>query len=385
MNLLKLIERNVRRNLRRTLLTTLTFALSTFIFTLLISVPASIDRIVAEASTTLRVIVNNKTGPWYGLPARYCQQIREMPGVTGCVALTGWPSYYRDDREEIGAFAEGLEAADVYPDFQLSPAELAQFAGTRRAAQVGSLLMKKHGWRRGQQIRLRGDSGRLELSFLIVGEIPSKRYPNVFVFRRDYLQEAHKAMGWGEGEDAWFLVARVDRVEHIPAVIHEIDGYFHNSDFETRTTTESAAISGSLSAVGDVRAIAYSLGVVVLLTVMLIAANSMAMMVRDRLSEVALMRALGFGHGRVAALLLGESALVGLVGGAIGAGLVWWMFVGGVTLGAVLGGVAGYLAVSARAAWAGLGAALAVSLVSATLPVLGAVRITPALALRKVV
>ena len=78
-NLLKLMARNVRRNLRRTILTTITVALATFIFTVLVSVPASMDRIIADASVTLRLIVNNKTAPWYDLPARYCNEIRQMP------------------------------------------------------------------------------------------------------------------------------------------------------------------------------------------------------------------------------------------------------------------------------------------------------------------
>src|SRR5580692_13076410 len=95
-NWIKLIERNMRRNLRRTILTILTIALAAFIYTVLVSVPASMDRVVKDASGTLRLIVVNKTAPWEDMPARYCDQIAKMPGAAACVAMTGWFATWRN-------------------------------------------------------------------------------------------------------------------------------------------------------------------------------------------------------------------------------------------------------------------------------------------------
>src|SRR5215468_8107689 len=105
----------MRRNLRRTVLTVLTIAVATFIFTILISVPASMDRLVSDAATSLRLVVNNKTAPWGGVPARYCDEIRQLPGAAACVALTGWVANYRDVSDPIQVFAAGPENLDVYP------------------------------------------------------------------------------------------------------------------------------------------------------------------------------------------------------------------------------------------------------------------------------
>src|SRR5215469_16320519 len=113
----KLIERNMRRNLRRTILTTLTIALATFIFTVLISVPASMDRLVSDAATGSRLVVNNKTAPWEDLPARYCAEIRPLPGVAACVAITGWVFVYRDVSNPILVYGTGPEEPDVFPDY----------------------------------------------------------------------------------------------------------------------------------------------------------------------------------------------------------------------------------------------------------------------------
>ena len=103
----KLILRNMRRQLRRTVLTALTIALATFVFVLLLAVPASMDRIIEQASTTLRVVINNRTGPWYDLPPKYCDQVARLPGVTACVAMTGWPTIYQNERDVIQTFAAG--------------------------------------------------------------------------------------------------------------------------------------------------------------------------------------------------------------------------------------------------------------------------------------
>lgn len=384
-NWFKLVERNMRRNLRRTILTMLTVALATFIYTVLVSVPASMDRVIKDASGTLRLIINNKTAPWQDLPARYCDQIREMPGTAACVAITGWFANWRSVSEPVFAVAAGPEIADVFPDYALTPEQRAGQAAEKRTAIVGEILMRKYGWKIGDHITLRGaDADHMELSFVILGTMKSKRYPNTFLFRRDYLMASRKAYGLGDSDIAWNIVVRARSAAELAPLAKEIDDNFKNSDYETRSMTESDALSGGLSALGNLRAIVFALSVVVLLTVLLIAANSTVMMVREQISDVAVMRALGFGRATVAALLFGECGAIGLVGGVIGAGAALWMFSKGITLGAALGGN-GALWVTPDQVLSAVIAALAVSILSGVVPIFEAVRISPALAFRKVV
>ncbi len=385
MNSIGFVERNMLRNLRRTILTTLTVALATFIFAVLVSVPTSMDRIISDASTTLRLVVNNRTGPWYGVPARDCQQIREMPGCIACAAITGWFATYHEDRDEIFGAAVSPEFSQVFTDYDISHDTQAAMIKDRRAAVVGGVLMKKYGWKIGQQIMLKAnDASNLELTFIITGEIPSKHYPNSFVFRRDYLREAQKAAGMPDNDVAWQLIVRADRAEHVAPLAKEIDDAYRNSDYETRSITESDALSGALSAIGNIRGIVYGLCAVIALTILLIAANAMAMMVRERLTDVAVMRTLGFSQARVATLLFGECAAIGLVAGALGALPAWWLFSGGLTLGAALGGN-GALWVTGASALEALAIAVILSLLSGVIPILNAIRIPPADAMRQVV
>ncbi len=386
MKILVIAIRNLRRQLRRTALTALTVALATFIFTVLVSVPASMDRIVDEAAKGLRLIVTAPNA--YKLPVRYRDVIKGLPHVTACVAEIQWSAIYQDPRDPITAFGVDSDVGLVFndADYQLRPDEIEQLQHDRRNAMIGRVLMRQHKWRLGQQITLRnpGDPN-LTLTFIPTVEVPARHAPNAFVFRRELLDEAvKKHYGADITDRASFLAVRVDHQENIPLVIDEIDSRFHNSEAETETLTESDALANGMSALGDVRGIIYSLCAVVLMTVLLVAANSLAMTVRERVAEVAVMRALGFGRGHVAMMLLTEAAMIGAIGAATGAAVARALFGGGITLGAVLGG-AGYMEVRPAVALEGFIVAVAITLLSAAIPVIGALRIRPALAFRQIV
>jgi putative ABC transport system permease protein len=350
----------------------------------LVSVPDSINRIVTDASTTLRLIVVNRNLPLLGMPARYCDRIRAMPGCAACVATTLWPATFLGGSDQILAVAEGLEIADVFPDYDLSGDARRALNRERRGAFAGSVLMRKYGRKPGDQITLRGtERDQLKLTFVLLGELPSKRYPNVFAFRRDYLEEVRTANGYPGADLATNLVVRVDRPDQLQTLVHQIDDTFRNSDYETRTLTESDALAAGLSALGDLRGIVLSLCAIVILTVLLIAANSAAMMVRERINEVAIMRAIGFGRPAIAAMLFGECGAIGLCGGILGAGAALWIFGSGVVVGA-LGG-AGALWVRPQGAALALTIATATTLVSGILPIWSAIRIAPAMGITQIV
>lgn len=383
---LRLIFRNLTRQPRRTLLTLMTFAMAAFIFTVLAAIPASIDMILATTAQTLRLYSYNGDGRYIGVPARDCREIEKIPGVVGCLPMVVLRATYQHEHEVVQTFAiDADKVAAVYPDYDLSPTVLDQFTHDRTAAVAGRILMRNQGWKIGDIVTLVGDSGRLKIRFRLVGEIPSRNYPNFFMFRRDYLVEAEKAIGIPEEKHpAGFLVTRVASPAEVPSVVREIDRTFHNSDYETATMTESEAVSGLMSTVGDIRGIIDGVSAAIALTIFLIAANAMSMLVRERLQDVAVLRTLGFNRWFVARLLFGECALIGTAGGALGAGFAIWQFNSGTTLHSVLERV-GYLSVTYSAALEALVAAVCISILSAVVPVLGATRGTPADAFRKTI
>ncbi len=378
--------RNLRRQRSRAIFTALSFAVAVFIYTVLIAVPVSMDRIAEGASKGLRLIVTERNNQ--ALPAHYCGPIKKLPHVMGCAPEILWTGIYRDPRNAIVMFGvtSDLNSVTASTDYQVPAATSKEFNSDRRYAIVGSVLMKEQGWKLREPVTLRDpENPKLTLTVIPIIELPTEYLARVFYFNRGLFDDAIKNLfGADIANRASFLVVRVDRPENMGLVASAIDENFHNSEAETETETESDSVAGVVSGIGDVKPIIYGLCIVILLTVLLIAGNSMAMMVRDRTGEVAVMRALGFRQTHIAILLFSEAALIGLIGASIGAGAALWMFGKGVSLGAVTG-MMGYMAVRPETAIAAIAVATIVSIASAVLPVMGAVRIPPALAFRKVI
>ena len=384
--LLKIAIRNLRRQLRRTILTALTFAIAVFLCTVLIAVPWSMDRIADNASKGLRLVVTERNNG--NLPARYCGPIKHLPHVMGCAPELLWGAVYRNPKDPIIAYGITADITSVSgsSDYQVPPDKVKQFLKDRRSALVGHTLMRENGWKIGEPVTLRNPSNaKLTLTFIPIVEYPTEYMSRVFFFDRRMLDDAVKNVYGANIQDlASFIAVRVDRAENMGFVANEIDENFHNSDAETETTTESDSVANVVSAIGNIRTIIYSLCMVVLLTVLLIAANSMAMMVRDRISEVAVMRALGFTRTHIATLLFTEAVLIGLCGAIVGASIALWLFARGVRLGEITG-MLGYLEVRPETALAVIAGAVLVSVASALGPVIRAMRVVPAMAFREIV
>jgi putative ABC transport system permease protein len=384
--LLTIAMRNLRRQRRRTIFTALTFAVAVFIYTVLVAVPLTMDRIADNASKGLRLVVTERnTGD---LPAKYCNSINKMPHVLGCAPEILWNAVYRDPRDTIATYGitQDLASVSSSSDYVVPPEIIKRFWSDKRTVLVGADLMRAEGWKLGEPITLHEPrDSRLNFTFIPIAVLPTEYLSRAFWFHRSMIDDAVlNLFGVDNRDRAAFLVVRVDRAENMGLVASEIDENFHNSEAETETNTESDSVANVITTIGDVKTIVYSLCLVVLLTVLLIAANSMAMMVRDRTSEVAVMRALGFQRTHIATLLLSEAALIGLSGASLGAVAALVKFGHGVSLGAVTG-MLGYMEVRPETALAAVAVALAVSIAAAALPVMRAIRIAPAVAFRKVI
>jgi putative ABC transport system permease protein len=386
MKFLELILRNLTRQPRRTALTSLTVALATMVFAMLVAVPTSIDRLVAAAGRRQRLYVINRTGP-YNLPARYCHGIEKIDHVTACAAEIDLWFYYRSDTDWIGVDAADPQILETAPSGFLLPQTAAQFRHERRAAIVGVETLERYGFHIGQQIELRGNFGEtgVELQFIIAGVFSDKSLPNAFMIRRDYFDDTMQNLGQKVFQNASDrLIVRVDSADNLGQVARLIDSSYRNSESETRTQAESDFLASELSNMENIRVIILTLIGVVLVTVMLVAGNSIAMTVRERIPEIALLRTLGFQQVRIAGLLFAEAFIVGFAGGVVGSAGAMFLFAGGTDLVSITNGI-GLISISWWVATAALASTIATSLLSGALPIAGALRIAPAMGLRKVV
>ena len=315
MKYVHLVLRNMTRNKRRLALTVMSIAVSLFVFSALVSLPAVANQILASSASSERLVCHNKAGLTYGLPEAYKQKIVLAPHVEAVVAQSWFGGMYHNPTDQFPNFAIDHEQAEtMWPDWFL-PGVAAKFRGLRTACLVGPGTMRRFGWHVGQHVMLKGTIYPFNPTFTIVGELTSKAPPDFFLFRRDYLEE----MAGRPGFVSMFYI-RADSSGAMPLITAELDETFANSSAETQTESESSFYAGFLANYQALFRMASVLGLIVVISIGLVAANTAAMSIRERRGEIAVMRSMGFGTRLILAMLLGESVIVGLVGGLLGCG-----------------------------------------------------------------
>jgi putative ABC transport system permease protein len=319
-----LVLKNLVRSKRRTFLTVLSIAVSLFIFSALVSVPTVADQILGNTASSTRIAMHNKAGLAYSIPVAYKQRVVTLPHVEVVVPESWFGGVYHEVSDQFPNLAADPEDVDkMWPDWGISPEEFEQFKKIRTAALVGGSTMKRFHLKVGQQIQLKGTLYPFNMTLQIVGTIGGKAPPDFLLFRRDYLEEAAKAVKVGSVPPAEVvdnMWIKVDKPENVPQVIATIDEGFANSSAETLSESEAAFIGSFLDQYRTFFRMAELLGFIVVLTIGLVAANTAAMSIRERRGEIAVMRSMGFPSRTILSLLLAESLIIGLIGGVIGCG-----------------------------------------------------------------
>jgi putative ABC transport system permease protein len=327
--LLAFALRQLLRSPRRTLLTFVGLVISFFLYTalesMLYTLESVLDRTASETGIFLRA---RGRGGFFraALPARYVDGVREVEGV---VAASPVRFYFGLGRAE-GSFAVALGVeAESYLRVRalegIGEEEERAFRADRSGALVGRSLLDSNGWRVGERVTIRG-AGRLpSLAFTIRGAIESQdRLGRVALVHLDYLDDVIGGAG-----RVSFIQARVRTPELAAVSARAIDLRFANFTVPTETTTERAHLATVLSNLSSVLAALRVIGGLTLAVTVLVVGNCVAMSVRERTVEIGTLRAVGYGRGRVLALVLVESVAVAAVGGAVGALAAWGSLEGG--------------------------------------------------------
>jgi putative ABC transport system permease protein len=376
-----LIHRNLFRNRLRTVLTALAIAFSIFLVCAVRTLPSVRDAIFAEAALSLRISVHNKAGLVYHMPLAYVQRVRSLPHVAAVNHFTWFGGIYTEPKDLFPNFAIDPETVgETWPDYGWDPAALEAFRRTRNGALVGVRTMKKFGWAVGDGVTLRGTVFPVDLSFKIVGTVPERGNPIVFWFQRAYLEEAMAPYGgWGRVGMIW---ARVDRPEHVAPVMAAVDDLFRNSEAETAAETERSFYANFFSSLEGIITVVSAVGFLVVAAIILIAANTAAMSIRERLPELAVLKTLGFRRRLLLVLLLGECVLMAAVGGGVGAVAAYVILNAGQSGWSPILGPLGLFIMPVSVLLDGLFIALTVGIVAGVVPARGAARLNVAAALR---
>jgi putative ABC transport system permease protein len=388
-----LVVRNLTRHPLRSLFTTLSIALSIFLVCAVLSLPSALTAILDKATSNTRISVHHEAGLTYLLPASYVNKVRSVPGVAHVNHYTWFGGLYDEPKNMFPNFAIDASAVDVmWPDYDIDPVALRRFKAIRNAALVGEQTMKKFGWRVGQNITLKGTAFPVNLTFEIVGMIPAASgNPVVMWFNHKYLEESLQPRpGWPFSGFPFvgMVWVQADRPENVDRIMRDVDALFHNSEAETAAETERSFFANFMSSFQGFIRVILGVGFLVVAAVVLIAANTSAMGVRERIPEIAVLKSLGFRRRPILTVLLCESVLQGLVGGVVGAGGAYLLFsalsaagqTGG--LGPLLGPLGSFY-MSGATAMQGVAIALVVGAISGIVPAWNGARLNVVDALRR--
>jgi putative ABC transport system permease protein len=276
----------------------------------------------AEATSSARLVSRNAISLVFPMPLTYAQKIRQVPGVTAVSWANWFGGVYITERNFFPQFA--IDAAtylDMYPEFVLKPEEKKAFLTDRRGAVVGRKLADQYGWKVGDQIPLRGTIFPGTWTFTlraIYDGIDAKTDETQFFFHWQFLNETVKARFPRRGDQIGVYVVEIRDPTQAAAISQDIDATFKNSLAETLTETEKAFQLGFVAMTEAILVAVQAVSFVVIIIIMAVMANTMAMTARERYSEYATMKALGFGQGFVAVLVFAESIGIALAGGALG-------------------------------------------------------------------
>jgi putative ABC transport system permease protein len=329
MKYLHIIGRNLLRRKIRTIFTLLTIFIAFVLFGVLMAIRAAFSMGVEMAGVD-RLMILNKISIIMPLPASYGERVRTIEGVKDVTHANWFGGYYRDPK--TGSFANMAVEPEswlrMYPEFVIPEEQKKAWCEDRTGAIVGVSTMKKFGWKVGDRIPLQATifsrPDRRAWEFTIDGTYDSNvkgtDTTNMF-FHYDYLDEVLKGTGFA-GNVGWYVI-RVNDPNKSVEIAKKIDALFANSPAETKTDTEKAFVQGFAKQVGDIGAIMIAIVVAVMFTILLVSANTMAQSIRERTSELAVLKTLGFGDTHVLAMVLVESCLIAVIGGGLGLLISW--------------------------------------------------------------
>ena len=328
MKYLHLIWAALFRRKTRTFLTLVSIIAAFLLFGLLDAVRTSFSQAGQSANGAQRLQTGSKLSFIQTLPSSLEAQIGAVQGVKTVTYANWFGGAYQDPHNQVFSFAVAPNYLDVYPEVAVSDADRKAFADTRTGVLVGEQLMQRFKWKVGDKIPMQSTifpdkTGSKNWSFDIVGVLHSTDkksggfFDQMLLLHWKYFDETtpynHGAAGW--------YVTRVADVNQADKVAKAIDALSANSDHETRTQTEQAATASWMKQLADMGLIVGSIMGAVFFTLLLLSGNTMMQAVRERTSELAVMKTIGFSNRSVLAMVLAESVLLLVLGGVIGLGL----------------------------------------------------------------
>jgi putative ABC transport system permease protein len=322
MTLTRFVTKNAFRNKRRSILTVLSIAFSLLLLTLMMTIWRAFYLDEGSAQSAERLVVRHRVSLTFSLPGFYREKIRAVPGVVAVVPISWFGGIYKDNKPENFFAQFGTDPEEffkVFRDIQMPDDQFKAWQRDRQGVIVDDTLAKKYGWKIGDRIILKGNIYPVDLELYVRGIFTSYPDNKAVYFNAKYVEEA---VAFFKGQAGTFSILAAS-----PGVVSQVastvDDMFRNSPQPTKTESEKAFGLEFVAMLGNVKAFILMICSAVVFATLLVSANTMAMSIRERTREVAVLKTLGFTRQSVLGLFVSEAVALALVGGVIGMGLAY--------------------------------------------------------------
>ena len=385
--LLRIAARNLTRNWLRTILTVLGSAVALIAFVMLRTVLSSWE-VGAEYAAKDRLGTRHKVSFIQQLPKKYIDDVRGVPGVKQAT----WANWFggKDPKKPDEFFATlAVDAPSFLPvmdELVLTEPEKTAWLADKRGAIIGDVLAKKLNLKVGDKYTLQGSIYPGDWEFKIDGIYTAARKSldrSQFIFHWSYMNDSipearRDTIGW--------IMTRVDDPSKSADISASIDKIFDERDTQTVTMSERNMQLSFMAMFGAILTVLDIVSIIILVILLLILGNTIAMAVRERTREYAVLRAIGFLPSHIRLFVLGEATALGTVTGLVGIGIAY-PFVNNVMGRAIeenMGAWFPYFRVEPGVAIMAIFIAIALSTIAALIPAIQAGRISVTDALRRV-
>ena len=337
MKYLYLVWKSIWRKKARTILTILSVVVAFFLFGILSAVNQAFTG-GADLANASRLVVIDKVSLVNSLPASYLQKIETIPGVEHVVHQDWFGGYYQDQRQQFAQMPTDIDRYfAVFPEILLPDDQKEAWRRTQDGIVIGREIADRYGLSIGDRMPIHStiwtnkDGGQV-WDFQVVGifdHADPKQSTQMALFSFKYFDEGR---AFGTGSYGWFTISLASGADPVE-VAAAVDAQFANSRNETKTSTEAAFVEAFTAQLGNIALIVTLILSAVFFTILLVAGNTMAQSVRERISELAVLKTLGFQDGSVLGIVLAESVLIMLLGGLVGLGAAWVIVSGAPAMG----------------------------------------------------
>jgi putative ABC transport system permease protein len=313
------------------------------------------------------------------LPLKYQERLNALDNVVSATHMVWFGGVYKDERNFFPQMAiDPPSFRTVFREFVFKEDEWKNFVADRQGVIVGRTTAERFNLKVGDRVPLLGTifPGTWEFNVRAIydGSRPQDDLTNMW-FHYDYLDERRPS---GKGLTGWYT-ARLANIDQAVETAEEIDALFANSPWETRTQTEKAFMTSFANQMGNIGLLLVSIGAVVFFTLLLVTGNTMAMAVRERTPELAVLKAVGYSDQHVLWLTLVESVLIATAGGLVGLACAKALTLGGDPT----GGMLPVFHLPDGAVVVGIAMSVCVGFIAGLLPAISAMRLRVVDALRR--